>query len=76
MNGIDDKDWIVYIRAPLMPQGIEVMHYVSLDEVSEVLEEVKARLPEWRASAIRVNNALKAIDKISMRRSDNETSES
>ena len=65
MNKTGEKDWVVYIRAPIMPQGVEIIRNVSIDEVRETLDEIKERLPEWRATAVQINNTLRQIDKLS-----------
>ena len=61
----DNKDWIVYIRAPIMPNGVEIMRVASIDELPDVFDEIKDKLPEWRVTTQHINNALREIEKLS-----------
>lgn len=65
MDTLNKKDWVVYIRAPIMPRGIDIVREVSIDEVRDVLDEIRDKLPEWKATATKINHVLWDIERLS-----------
>jgi hypothetical protein len=65
MAETDDKDWLVEISHPIFPLGLRITRIASTDEVRDLLNLIKEKLPEWRVETIGLNKALRELDKVS-----------